>query len=113
MPGLRPDGMSGLLLILSETEGERFTAAIELAAATAALGRPVTLHLRGPAVTRLHLPAVAEALTLLTDLGATLTACQTALATHDIPAITLPEGIEPTGLIALLTPRADWQLLLA
>jgi predicted peroxiredoxin len=104
--------MTGLLVILSETGGERFSAALELAAATAALGRPVTLFLRGPAVTRLHEPYVTEALTLLTDLGATLTACQTALATHNIPATTLPAGIEATGLISLLASCPDCQVSL-
>ncbi len=38
--------MPGLLLIVSEASGERFAAAVELAGAAAALGRPVAVLLR-------------------------------------------------------------------
>jgi intracellular sulfur oxidation DsrE/DsrF family protein len=104
--------MPGLLLIVSEAEGERFAAAIELAAASAALDRPVAVLLRGPAVAALGRATVARALDLLFELGADVGICQTAMAAHGLTAADLPPGIEALGIVAFLGGRADWQLLL-
>lgn len=103
MPGLR----SGLLLILTERGTPRAAAALELAAAAAALGRPVALLMKGPDF------ADCPALATLRELGASLFACQTAMAAAGVVADALPPGVSPSGLVALLAERAGWQLLLA
>lgn len=105
--------MPGLLLIVSEAGGERFAAAVEVAAAAAALGRPVAVLLRGPAVRALGDRAVASAFDTLFALGADVSLCQTAMAAHGLTAADLPPGIEAHGLIAFLAGREDWQLLLS
>jgi intracellular sulfur oxidation DsrE/DsrF family protein len=112
MPGLRTR-MSGLLLIVSEAEGERFAAAVELAAASAALDRQVAVLLRGPAVKALGQPQVAGAFDLLFELGADVGICQTAMAAHGLTAADLPPGIEAHGMVAFLSGRGDWQVVLA
>lgn len=104
--------MPGLLLIVTHAEGERFTAAIELAAAAAALGRPVELLLRGPAVNVFDQRDAAQGLDLLRELGARISVCQTAMAKQGLAAADLPPGVEASGIVALLTGRADWQLLI-
>ncbi|MFN3371304.1 MAG: DsrE family protein [Sphingomonadaceae bacterium] len=102
--------MPGLLLIVAGADGERLAAAIELAAAVAALGRPVELLLRGTAVTALGQPEMKQGFGLLSELGAGLWACQTAMAAHGLTAADLPRHVEATGLVALMKDRADWQL---
>lgn len=99
--------MPGLRLILTTTRGEQADAAIELAAATAALGRPVAILLRGSA-----LETAPETLTMLLELGCTITACQTAMAATGVAADALPAGVEPGGMVSFLAGGADWQLLL-
>ena len=99
--------MPGLLLILTEARGERFEAALELAATAAALGRPVAVLLRGAA---LPAPGVAGAYGVLLELGATVAVCQTAMAAQGLSAAALPPGVEPAGMVGFLAERADWQL---
>lgn len=101
--------MPGLLLILTEAGGERFAAAVELAATVAAMGRPVAALLRGPAARtlgddpgRFH---------LLFELGAQVSVCQTAMAAHGLSAAGLPANVEPLGMVAFLQGRQDWQLV--
>lgn len=105
--------MPGLLLILTEAEGERFSAAMELAATTAALGRPVAALLRGPAVAALGRPQFGKAFDLLFELGVSISVCQTAMAAHALTASDLPPGVEALGMVAFLQGREDWQLLMA
>lgn len=104
--------MSGLLVILTESGGERFAAATDTAAAAAALGRPVCMLLRGRAALLGHpLPA---SLAMLAELGVEIFYCQTALAAHALDAAShLPPGAQAAGLVQFLSDRADWQLLLA
>ncbi len=102
--------MSGLLLIVSEAEGERFAAAVELAAATAALDRPVAVLLRGPAVKALGQANVAKAFDLLFELGVDVGICQTAMASHGLSGRDLPPGVEAHGMVAFLAGRAGWQV---
>lgn len=103
--------MSGLLLIISEAEGERFAAGMELAAASAALGRPVAVLLRGPAVAAaLGSPGPFQ---ILFDLGVDVGVCQTSMAAHGLSAETLPSGASPTGMVAFLSGRECWQSVLA
>ena len=104
--------VSGLLVIVSEAGGERFAAAVELAAASAALDRPVAMLLRGPAVQALGQPHGAPAFDLLFELGVELGICQTAMAAHGLAASDLPPGIEAHGMVAFLSGRGDWQLAL-
>jgi intracellular sulfur oxidation DsrE/DsrF family protein len=104
--------MPGLLLIVSEAEGERFAAAVEVAAASAALGRGVAVLLRGPAVKVLGHPHVAKAFDLLFELGVDVGICQTAMAAHGLTAGDLPPGVEAHGMVAFLGGRGDWQLVL-
>lgn len=105
--------MPGLLLIVTQAPGERFAAAVELAATAAALDRPVAVLLRGPAVKALGQQPVAKAFDLLFELGAEVSICQTAMDAHALTTADLPPGIEPLGMVAFLQGRADWQIVLA
>lgn len=96
--------MPGLLLILTEAEGPRAAAAIEVAAASAALGRPVAVLLRGA--------ALGADCSVLRELGVPLAACQTAMAEAGMGADDLADGVEPLGLVAFLSGREGWQILL-
>jgi intracellular sulfur oxidation DsrE/DsrF family protein len=104
--------MPGLLLIVSEADGERFAAAIELAAASAALDRAVAVLLRGPAVKALGRRDVAKAFDMLFELGVDVGLCQTAMAAHGLTAKDLPGGVEAHGMVAFLSGRGDWQVVL-
>jgi len=103
--------VSGLLVVVSEASSERFAATVELAAAAAALDRPVAVLLRGPAARALGQPEVARAFDLLFELGVEVGLCQTAMAAYGMVAADLPPGVEAHGLIAFLAGRADWQLV--
>lgn len=104
--------MTGLLLVMTEAAGERFAAAIELAATVAALDRPVAVLLRGPAVAALGSAEVAGAFDLLFELGANVAICQTAMAALGLQVAELPPGVEALGMVAFLAEREQWQLLL-
>ena len=100
--------MSGLRLVLTAAGGAPVEAAIEMAATWAALGRPVAVLLRGAA---LELPAPTVA--MLVELGVTITACQTAMATAGIDAARLPAGVCAGGMVGFLADAGDMALLLA
>lgn len=103
--------MRRLTIIVATTETVRFEAALEIAAATAALDQPVGMFFRGESVALLastH-PLLAEAIAL----GVAITACQTGLAETRIAADTLPEGVEVGGLVGLLADAGDDRMLLA
>ncbi len=104
--------MSGLLLIVTECQSERFAAAAELAATKAALAQPVAVLFRGDSLAAIAGPTADDALNVLRDMGVALYACQTALAAHDLRADDLPPGIEASGMVAFLRGRGDWQILL-
>ena len=103
--------MTGLLLVISEAGGERFAAAIEVAAAAAALDRPVAMLLRGPAVKALGQPKLSRAFDLLFEMGVEVGLCQTAMAACGMVAADLPPRVAAHGLVAFLAGRADWQLV--
>ncbi|MGL6044768.1 MAG: hypothetical protein ACRC1J_12675 [Sandaracinobacteroides sp.] len=109
MPRMRSN-MRGLMLIVSEAGGERFAAAMELAAASAALAHPVAVLLRGPAVPALQAGGMLD---MLFELGAEVTVCQTAMAAYGLGAADLPPGAEAAGLIGFLSGREGWQIVLA
>jgi peroxiredoxin family protein len=99
--------MPGLLLVLTERGTARAAAALETAAAAAALGRPVAVLLKGSDF------ADCPALQTLRALGGQLGACQAAMAEAGVTAADLPPGTVPQGLVTFLADRADWQLVLA
>jgi predicted peroxiredoxin len=104
--------MTGLMLIAAEASGPRLDAAIEVAAANAALGRPVLLFLTGPAAA-LSSPTIDGAIALLAELGAELAICQTAMATHGLTADQLPTGLTPQGAALAGSCCSPDRLLLA
>ncbi|MFN7176448.1 MAG: DsrE family protein [Thermaurantiacus sp.] len=102
--------MTGLALVLAEADGPRVEAALELAAAAAALGDPVGLFLSRDALRLLG--GGAAPLTILLELGADVGVCQTSMAARGIDAAGLPPGIEPLGLVGFLSERRGWRILM-
>lgn len=98
-----------LAIVVAEGSGLRFITAMDVAAAAAALGRPVALFLAGPAVAAVHDPIVARA----AELGATVTACQTGMADTGVEASSLPGFAEAGGLVGFLAAHDGAELLLA
>ena len=104
--------MRGLTLILVAPEPARFRAALRLAAAAAALGRPTRLFLDEDAV-----PVVAAAtmpgalLATAWDLGVRLILCQTGLAAAGLDLRTLDPRMEAGGLVSLLAEAQDDDLV--
>ncbi len=114
--------MRGLTILVAGSDPTRFHAALSLAAAQAALGARARLHLQGKAVALLRLPArddptaaglpsLIELRTEAVALGVELTACQSGLALADVGFADLPEGIQASGLIELLTDLGEDRLL--
>lgn len=102
--------MPGLLLILTDLAGARFRAGLEVAATAAAMGRPVRVLVKAPAIKQLaQNPSV---LTLLQELGAELIVCQTDLSSAGLEAASLPPVVEPAGLLHAMRETDGWQLLL-
>lgn len=112
--------MPGLTIIVAGADPCRFEAALELAAANAALGHRTRLFLQSNAVSLLRraaprkgemvpFPLLGEALAL----GASITLCQSGLALAGMTAEQLPDGIETGGLVGLLATRGEDQLLMA
>jgi predicted peroxiredoxin len=100
--------MSGLALVLAEAAGQRAAAALDVAAAAAALGEPVRLFLTGDALALLGGPE----LTMLEELGAHIAVCQTAMARQGRDAGSLPADVAPSGLVAFLAETRAFRLLL-
>lgn len=105
--------MPGLLLIVTQMADERHAAAVELAACAAALGRPVAVLVKAEATKELARPVLRPDYQTLVDLGASIAACQTAMAAHDLAADDLAPGVEALGILAFLEGRADWQVVIA
>lgn len=117
----------GLAIILSEASHARLHAALTLACAAAALGRPVRLFFHGESVAALSierhwqgdavyravgLPSVAELVDNAIGLGVGVMACQTGLQLVGMAAVGLAEGIETGGMVAFLADaRADELLM--
>ena len=99
-----------LAIVVSEA-GPRLTTALTLAAATAALGRAVTMLFDGASVVALTSPD--EPLTTARDLGVQIVACQTGLAAAGITAADLPPGVTTGGMVSFLAAAGDAHLLLA
>lgn len=120
--------MRGLTIIVAGADRQRFRAALEIAAAQAALGRPARLFLQTEAVPLLRseapapvasaeeledLPTSSELLVEALALGVRLICCQSGLAAAGFRADHLPDAIESGGLVALLADAEEDQLLMA
>lgn len=112
--------MQGLTIIVASADPVRFQSALEVAAASAALGRPTRLFLQSDAARLLRTgdgaPADPGTLDLLPEalaLGAQVTVCQSGLALAGMRADALPDGIDTGGLVELLSGAAGDQLLMA
>lgn len=89
--------MTALAIVVAGPDPARARTALDLAAAAAALGRPVAILFDGPSVELL--PALAEALATALDLGVEVTACTTGLALSET---LLPQGVTPGGMVSFL-----------
>lgn len=118
---------AGLAIILSEANHARLHAALTLACAAAALGRPVRLFFHGESVAALSverhwqgdtvyraagLPSVAELVENAIGLGAQAMACQTGLQLVGLAAASLADGIETGGMVAFLADARDDELIM-
>jgi predicted peroxiredoxin len=102
--------MSGLALIV--TDRARMAGGLRLAAAAAALGRPVSMLFDGDTVGALVVRAPAPWVTEALAMGVQMTACQTGMAEAGIDAPSLLAGVETGGLIGYLAAVGDAQLIL-
>lgn len=117
----------GIAIILSEASHARLHAALTLACAAAALGRPVRLFFHGESVAALTperhwqgdavyraagLASVAELVENAIGLGARVMACQTGLQLVGLAAVALAEGIETGGMVAFLADARDDELVM-
>ena len=104
--------MSGVpLAIVVSGTGPRLATALTLAAAAAALGRPVAMLFDGASVAALVRPDALLAAAL--DLEVRITACQTGLADAGIAANELPPGVTTGGMVGFLATVGDAQIVLA
>jgi predicted peroxiredoxin len=117
----------GLAIVLAEANHARLHAALTLACAAAALGRPVRLFFHGESVAALTperhwqgdatyraagLASVAELVDNALAMGAHVMACQTGLQLIGVTAASLPERIETGGMVAFLADARDDELLM-
>lgn len=121
MPGMP----LGLALIFGEASHARLHAALTLACAAAALGRPVRLFFHGEAVAALSpsrhwagdatagLATVADLLASALDIGVSVMACQSGLHLCGLTPAQLADGIESGGMVAFLADARGDQLLIA
>lgn len=116
-----------LAVVLGTLAHDRLHAALSLAAASAALRRTVSIYLHAEGVrlldpaqswpedarfTAAGAPAIRELFVTLTELGATVTVCQTGLALTGISAAMLPGTAQPGGLIDFLSRTGDAEVVL-
>lgn len=114
--------MPGLNIIVASADGERFYAALEAAAAAAALGRPARIFLQGPAAALLRTPVafagdaarraagqpdlvslIAEA----TAMDVRLVVCQSGMALTGMIASELVPQVRTGGLVSFLAEIGD------
>ena len=120
--------MRGVTIVVASADPARFHAALSLAAAQAALGRPARIFLQAEAVRMLKqpiaapgdasyseagMPTLGQLLGEAAALGVTVVACQSGLGLAGLKASDLPSGIETGGLVELLSKSGDDQLLMA
>ncbi len=120
--------LPGLNIVVAGEDPGRLHAALSVAAAWAALGRPARIFLQAEAVALLRappgeddrrrreagIPALADMLEECVALGASVTACQSGLALAGLSAEDLPAGVDTGGLVDFLAgSRTDDQLMMA
>ena len=100
--------MTALAVIVAGPDPARGLTALNLAAAAAALGRPVAMLFDAPGVVLLSEPQLTEALATARELGVEVTACTTGVSATATP---LPDGIEPGGMLSFLQAAGSAQLV--
>ena len=119
--------MPGLTIIVATADPDRFHAALEVAAANAALDARTRIFLQGEAAallrgadspadaerTRHGVPTTTQLLDEARALGAEIIVCQSGLALCGLSADALPEGVTTAGLVQILSTRRDDQLVMA
>ncbi|MEZ0242306.1 MAG: DsrE family protein [Sphingomonas sp.] len=100
--------MRGLTLLIATADPVRLRAALTLASANAALGGRTRVYFHEDAVPLLVTgePLIATAM----ETGTALIACQSGLATANLTADQLPDGVETGGLIGLLADLGEDRL---
>ena len=120
--------MPGLSIIVASADGQRFYAALEAAAATAALGRSARIFLQGEAAALLRTPVafdgdaarraagqpdlvslIAEAMAM----GVRLIVCQSGMALARMTASDLVPQVRTGGLVSFLSEAGPNDQLLA
>ncbi len=118
--------MRGLTILVAADDGDRFHAALSFAAAGAARGDGVRLHLHERAVgllrapirapadvdrARAGIPMLAELLEEVLALGVAISVCQSGLALYGIDLATLDPRIEAQGPVGLLAAAGNDRLM--
>lgn len=91
-----------LALVIHSGEPDRVAYALDLAAAAAALGRPVTILFSGGSLALLRPGRAPERLETLRELEVRLLVCEAALKASGIRAADLVPGLQVAGLVTLL-----------
>jgi len=118
--------MRGLTILVVAADPERFHAALTYAAAAAATGCPVHVHLHEAAVALLRspmaapsdadradagIPTLAQIFDDALSLGVAMTICQSGLALARLQLDRLDPRLEPQGPVGLLAALGDARLL--
>ncbi|MGK2285582.1 DsrE/DsrF/DrsH-like family protein [Pedomonas sp. V897] len=116
----------GLAIIFSDSTHGRIHAGLNLACASAAMGRPVQIFFHGEAVTALDphrkwkgddtfasagLPSICDMVKTALELGIPMTACTTGLHLCGLTANQLPGGVEAAGMVAFLADAKDCEIV--
>ena len=125
---MRGRPVKALLVIIGGARHDAAHAGLSLAAAAAALGRQVFVHLHAEAVriadpamewiedqhfAACGLPAVGDLLAAALDLGVTVNACQSGLALTGLAAGALAPGVQASGLIDVLARAVGAEIVMA
>ena len=118
--------MRGLTILVATADAERLHAGLTFAAAGAATGAPVRLHLHEGAVgllqpplitpadatrTKAGLPTLEQILEEALSLGVAITVCQSGLALSGIELDRLDPRIEAQGPVGMLAALGDDRLM--
>lgn len=113
----------GLSIVVAGADPSRLHAALSVAAAWAALGRPGRIFLQAEAARLLRRldepgpgegqPSLGEMLGESMALGVTVTVCQSGLALCGLSAEHLPDGVETGGLVGFLAEAGDGEVMMA